>query len=100
MLVPLITLSTNAENGNLVVKEGDQMNITCRVRREVSINETTINLTMKYNDEIIRESTNEVIIHSFVPEISNNRDIIKCVVNSPLLKKPLKEAIILDIKCK
>ncbi|CAC5423973.1 LSAMP [Mytilus coruscus] len=96
--VPPIWLSTNAENGTLVGTAGDNMNLTCRVRTELFENETKINLTMYHDEYIVEESENEVIIHSFVPESTYNRNIFKCVVESLQLDVPLREIMVLDIK--
>lgn len=76
------------------------MNITCRVKTELLKNETEIYLNMYQNEYIVKGSENEVISHSFVPNISNNRDIFKCVVKSRMLDVPLRQKIVLDIKCK
>ncbi|CAC5387131.1 OPCML [Mytilus coruscus] len=93
-----IHLSTNAENGSLVGTAGDQMNITCRVRTELHENETKIYLKMYHNEYIVKQSENELIIHSFIPESINNRDIFKCVVESVMLDVPLREIIFLEIE--
>lgn len=76
------------------------MNITCRVKTELLKNEPIIYLNMYHNEDIVKVSKNGVISHSFVPKRSNNRDIFKCVVKSLMLGVPLRETIVLDIKCK
>lgn len=93
-------MSTNADNGTLTGTTGDQMNITCLVRTELPENETKIKIIMYHDEEIVEESENDAIIHPLVPNNTHNRNIFKCVVDSVLLDRPLKEMIVLDIKCK
>lgn len=93
-------MSTNADNGTLTGTTGAQMNITCRVRTELPENETKIKITMYHDEEIVEESEIDAIIHPLVPNNTHNRNIFTCVVDSVLLGRPLKEMIVLDIKCK